>query len=117
MTRVKRGTQSVKTRKYTLKKVKGYRHGRKSKERQANEAISHAGSYAFAHRRDFKNDMRRLWQVRISAESKKLGISYSKFIGALKKKNVELDRKILADLAENHSQAFEAIVALVHPVK
>ena len=112
MTRVKRGTQSLKTRKYTLKKVKGYRHGRGSKERQANEAISHAGAYAFAHRKDFKSDMRRLWQVKISAGSKKLGISYSRLIGGLKKKNIELDRKILADLAENHPQAFEAVVAL-----
>lgn len=103
---------SLKTRKYTLKKVKGYRYGRGSKERQANEAIVHAGSYAFAHRRDFKNDMRKLWQVKISAGSKKLGLSYSKLIGGLKKKNIDLDRKILADFAENHPQAFEAIVNL-----
>lgn len=110
MPRVKRGTTSNKTRKYTLKKVKGYRHGRKSKERQANEAIVHAGSYAFAHRRDFKNDMRRLWQTRISAASKPLGISYSKLIGNLKKKNINLDRKILSDLAANHPTVFEQIV-------
>jgi large subunit ribosomal protein L20 len=110
MTRVKRGTMSNKTRRNTLKKVKGYRYGRGTKEKQANEAISHAGNHAFAHRRDFKNDMRRLWQTRISAVSKSLGISYSKLIGALKKKNIDLDRKILADLAENHPKTFESIV-------
>jgi len=101
---------SVKTRRYTLKKVKGYRHGRSKKERQANEAIVHAGAHAFAHRRDKKNDYRRLWQVRISAGLSPLGISYSKFIGALKKKKIDLDRKILADLAENHKDVFEKIV-------
>lgn len=110
MPRVKRGTISNKSRKNILSKVKGYRYGRGSKERQANEAIFHAGTYAFAHRRDFKNDMRKLWQVRISSVSKKLGISYSKLMGNLKKKNIPLDRKILADLAENHPKAFEAIV-------
>lgn len=110
MPRVKRGTISNKSRKNILSKVKGYRYGRGTKERQANEAIFHAGSYAFAHRRDFKNDMRRLWQVRIGAVTKTLGISYSKFIGNLKKKNILLDRKILADLAANHPQAFEAVV-------
>ena len=93
-----------------MKKVKGYRHGRSKKERQANEAIVHAGAHAFAHRRDKKNDYRRLWQVRISAGLSPLGISYSKFIGALKKKKIDLDRKILADLAENHKDVFEKIV-------
>jgi large subunit ribosomal protein L20 len=112
MSRVKRGTQSLKTRKYTLKKVKGYRHGRSSKERQANEAIAHAGAYAFAHRRDYKGDMRRLWNVRINASSKALGISFSKLMGNLKKKNIALDRKILSDLANNHPKAFEQIVEM-----
>lgn len=110
MPRVKRGTISNKSRKNILAKVKGYRYGRGTKERQANEAIFHAGSYAFAHRRDYKNDMRQLWQVRIGAVSKTLGISYSKLMGNLKKKNIGLDRKILADLAENHPKAFEAVV-------
>lgn len=110
MTRVKRGTISLKSRKNILRRVKGYRHGRGSKERQANEAIFHAGSHAFAHRRDKKNDFRRLWQTKIGASLKQMGTSYSKFIGALKKKNIELDRKILADLAENHPDVFENIV-------
>src|SRR3989338_1592518 len=110
MSRVKRGTIAIKRRRNVLAQVKGYRFGRSKKERQANEAIVHAGAHAFAHRRDKKNDYRRLWQVRISAGLSPLGISYSKFIGALKKKKIDLDRKILADLAENHKDVFEKIV-------
>src|SRR3954471_22430885 len=101
MTRVKKGVNALKSRKNILRKVKGYRFGRSTKERQANEAIFHAGTYSFAHRRDKKGDFRRLWNVRISSALKPFGFSYSKFIGALKKKSINLDRKILADLAEN----------------
>jgi len=96
-----------------LRKVKGYRHGRSTKERQAQEAIFHAGAYAFAHRRDKKGDFRRLWNVRISASLKELGFSYSKFIPALKKKGIELDRKSLADMAMNHPMVFKKIVSEV----
>ncbi len=110
MTRVKKGVNALKTRKNILKRTKGYRFGRSTKERQANEAIVHAGKYAFAHRRDKKNDYRMLWNVRIGAQAKILGISYSKFIGALKKKNIKLDRKILAGLAEFQPAIFEKIV-------
>ena len=106
MTRVKRGTNSLKTRKNILKMTKGYRFGRSTKERQANEAIVHAGSYAFAHRRDKKSDRRRLWQTKINAAVRTFGLSYSKFIDALKKKNIEVDRKILADMAENNTESF-----------
>ncbi len=110
MTRVKKGVNALKTRRNILKQVKGYRFGRGTKERQAYEAISHAGAYAFAHRRDKKGDMRRLFNVRINAG---LGetLSYSKFIGALKKKGIVLDRKILADLAENNPEVFQKVVA------
>jgi large subunit ribosomal protein L20 len=110
MTRVKRGTIAAKSRRNVLKQVKGYRFGRSTKERQANEAIPHAGAHAFAHRRDKKNDQRKLWQVRISASTKTFGISYSAFMGNLKKKGIELDRKILADLARNNPESFERIV-------
>src|SRR3989344_1163376 len=110
MSRIKRGTTSLRRRHKVLAQTKGYRHARGKKERAAREAISHAGAHAFAHRRDKKNDFRRLWQVRISAGLSPLGISYSKFIGALKKKKIDLDRKILADLAENHKDVFEKIV-------
>lgn len=110
MTRVKKGVNALKSRKNILRKVKGYRFGRSKKERQANEAIFHAGTYAFAHRRDKKGDFRRLWNVRMSALLKELGWSYSKFIPALKKANIGLDRKILAELATNHPETFKAIV-------
>ena len=90
--------------------AKGYRHGRSKKERQAREAILHAGVHAFAHRRDKKNDFRKLWNIKISAAIRPLGYSYSKFIDILKKKNIDLDRKILADLAENKPESFERLV-------
>ena len=99
MTRVKKGVNALKTRRNILKQVKGYRFGRGTKERQAYEAISHAGAYAFAHRRDKKGEMRRLFNVRINAALETQNLSYSKFIDALKKKNITLDRKILSTLA------------------
>lgn len=110
MTRVKKGVNALKNRRNTLKQTKGYRHGRKSKERQANEAIFHAGTYAFAHRRDKKGDFRRLWNVRMSALLKESGLSYSKFIPMLKRKEIALDRKTLADLAQNHPETFKKIL-------
>jgi len=110
MSRVKKGTNALKTRKNILRKVKGYRFGRSTKERQANEAIFHAGSYAFAHRRDKKGDFRRLWQVRMSALLKSEGLSYSKFIPMLKRANIALDRKILAELAMSHPETFKTII-------
>lgn len=112
MTRVKKAVNALKSRKNILRKVKGYRFGRSTKERMAQEAIFHAGSYAFAHRRDKKNDFRKLWNVKINAA---LGdsISYSKFIGALKKKNIAIDRKILAEFAEHSPETFKKILAHV----
>ena len=110
MTRVKRGTTSAKHRKNVLVQVKGYRFGRSKKEIQANDAIAHAGAYAFAHRRDKKNVFRRLWTVKMNAALRPLGFSYSKFIGALKAKNIILDRKILATLAEHNPETFANVV-------
>lgn len=110
MSRVKKGVNALKSRRNILKQVKGYRFGRSTKERQAQDAISHAGAYAFAHRRDKKNDMRQLWNVRISSNLKAQGLSYSKFIGALKKKNISLDRKVLAQLAEQNPETFNRII-------
>lgn len=110
MTRVKRGTTSVKTRKNILRMTKGYRFGRANKEKQANEAIFHAGTYAFAHRRDKKGDFRRLWNTRINAATRTFGVSYSKFIDMLKKKNIELNRKILSDIAHNNPETFKRIM-------
>ena len=110
MSRVKRGTISLKRRRNVLSKVKGYRFGRSTKERQAREAIAHAGSYAFAHRRDKKNDFRRLWIVRLNAALRPLGLSYSKWIGNLKSKNIEVDRKILSEIARTNPESFGRIM-------
>lgn len=109
MTRVKKAVNALKSRKNVLRRVKGYRHGRSTKERQATEAIFHAGTYAFAHRRDKKTDARKLWNVKISYEAKKLGTSYSKLIDALKKKGILLDRKILATLVKESPETFKKI--------
>jgi large subunit ribosomal protein L20 len=111
MTRVKKGVNALKTRRNTLKMVKGYRFGRSTKERQANEAIVHAGKYAFAHRKDKKNDRRQLWNVRLSSVLKENGMSYSKFIGALKKKEIALDRKVLSQMAQENPETFKRILA------
>lgn len=113
MPRVKRGTTSVKTRKNTLKRTKGYRFGRHTKEREAKVAIAKAGVHAFAHRRDKKNDFRRLWNIKIGAAVKNFDLSYSKFIGALKQKGIALDRKILATLAKDNPEVFAKIVETV----
>ena len=113
MSRVKRGKISLKRRRNVLKQVKGYRFSRSKKERAAKEAILHAGSYAFAHRRDKKADRRANWQVRINAGVRPLGMSYSRLIGALKKKNIGLDRKILALIAEKNPASFERLVKIL----
>ena len=113
MARVKRGTISIKRRRNVLKQVKGYRFGRSKKERQAHEAIVHAGSYAFAHRKKKKADFRRLFQTRIGAATHISAISYSRFIDMLKKRAVALDRKILALIAEKNPETFERILKTV----
>ncbi|MFH1608565.1 MAG: 50S ribosomal protein L20 [Patescibacteria group bacterium] len=111
MTRVKKGVHALKRRRSVLKQTKGFRHGRSTKERQAKEALLHAGNYAFAHRKDKKSHNRTLWNIKINAGSREIGMTYSKLIGALKKNKIELDRKILADLAENNPKIFAKILA------
>ena len=113
MPRVKRGITSLKSRRNILKQVKGYRFARSKKERAAREALLHAGKYALAHRRDKKNDFRRLWQIKINAAVRPHGLSYSRFIHALKEKNIDLDRKILAHLAEHHPAVFAKVIEVV----
>jgi large subunit ribosomal protein L20 len=110
MTRVKRGVIKNKRRKNTLSQAKGYRFGRSKKEAQAKDALRHAGAYSFAHRKDKKADARKLWTVRINAAIRPLGLSYSKFIDGLKKKDIKIDRKILSDLALKNPETFERIV-------
>ncbi len=113
MSRVKKATNALKFRRTLLKKTKGYRHDRSNKERAAWEAYLHAGKYAFAHRKDKKNDFRTLWNIRINAAVRPHGLSYSKFIHALKVKGIKLDRKILATLAKDHSAIFDRVIAQV----
>ncbi|KKW45982.1 50S ribosomal protein L20 [Candidatus Kaiserbacteria bacterium RIFCSPHIGHO2_02_FULL_59_21] len=110
MARVKRGVTKTKRRKNILAQVKGYRFARSKKERAAKEAIFHAGSYAFRHRRAKKREFRNLWTLRINAAARPLGLSYSKLIGLLKKNNVGLDRKSLAALAMSHPEIFQRVV-------
>ncbi|PIV45459.1 MAG: 50S ribosomal protein L20 [Candidatus Nealsonbacteria bacterium CG_4_10_14_0_2_um_filter_35_20] len=113
MVRVKRGKMAHKRRKNVLKRTKGFRWGRKSKYRQAKEALLHAGTYAYRDRKTKKREFRKLWQIQINAAVRREGISYSKFISCLKKNKIELDRKILANLAQNHPQIFKEIVEKV----
>lgn len=113
MSRVKRGTIKNKSRKNTLAQVKGYRFGRSTKKKMATEAIAHAGSHAFAHRKDKKSNFRRLWNVKINAEVRKYELSYSKFIDMLNKKDIKINRKMLADLAENNPESFKRVVDAV----
>ncbi|MEI6296822.1 MAG: 50S ribosomal protein L20 [bacterium] len=110
MPRVKKGLNALKKRKKLLKQVKGYRFGRGTKAKQATEAILHAGKYAFAHRRKKKRTMRKLFQEKIGATSKENGTSYSKLMGDMKKKNIALNRKVLADMAEKSPATFVRIV-------
>ena len=110
MARVKRGVSKTKRRRYLLAQTKGYRCDRKSKERVAHEAIRHAGSYAFRDRRAKKREFRNLWTLRINAAVRDFGFSYSKFIGALKKSNIAIDRKSLSTLAKDYPETFERLV-------
>ncbi|MCD6233269.1 50S ribosomal protein L20 [bacterium] len=110
MVRVKRGKIAHKRRKNVLKHTKGFRWGRKSKYRLAKQALQKAWSYSYRDRKTKKRNFRKLWQVQISAACKNLGLSYSKFIGLLKKKNIEIDRKILSQLAKEKPDVFEKVV-------
>ncbi len=110
MVRVKRGVIAHKRREKLLKYAKGFKWGRKSKERLAREALLHAWSHAYVGRKHKKRDFRALWQTRIGAAARTNGLSYSKLIPALKKKHIELDRKILATLAAGHPDVFQKVV-------
>lgn len=110
MTRVKRGKIAHKKREKILKKTKGFKWGRKSKERAAKEALLHALSRQFKGRKEKKRNFRRLWQVKINAAARENGLKYSELINLLKQENIKIDRKILADLAENEPIIFKRIV-------
>jgi len=110
MSRVKGGKFSQKRRRHLLKYAKGFRWGRKTKLRAAKVALMHAWEYAYRDRKAKKREFRKLWQIQINAACRKEGISYSKFINGLKRNKIELDRKILSNLAQNHPQIFEKII-------
>ncbi len=113
MARVKGGVMAAKRRRNILDEVKGYRFGRGTKKRQARDAIYHAQLHAFAHRKDKKNDFRRLWISRINAALLEHGIKYSRFIKILADKSIKIDRKILATLASENPEAFNRVVSEV----
>ena len=111
MSRVKGGTTALKRRRNVLRQVKGYRFGRSKKERMAKDAIFHAGTSAFRDRRLKKRLARQLFTLRINAAAREGGMSYSKMIGALKKKGSQLDRKSLSTLAQHHPEVFKRVLS------
>jgi len=110
MSRVKRGTIGTKRRRNVLKKAKGYRFGRSTKEKEAKVALRKAGVSAFRDRRNKKRTRRGEWQIQISAAVRPHGLSYSRFIDLLKKAEIGLDRKVLAQLANEEPTSFSRLV-------
>ncbi|MFA5093603.1 MAG: 50S ribosomal protein L20 [Candidatus Omnitrophota bacterium] len=111
MPRVKRGTSHVKKRRKLHQAVKGFKWGRKNLIKVAKTARTKAGAHAFVDRRKKKRTARALWQIKISAFVRAEGLSYSKFIAALKAKNVLLDRKVLAEMAVKYPELLKKIIA------
>ena len=110
MSRIKRGVTSHARHKKTLAKAKGYFGRRKNTIRVAKQAVTKAGQYAYRDRRVRKRNFRSLWIQRINAASRQHGLSYGRLIDGLTKSGVEIDRKVLADLAVHEPVAFEALV-------
>jgi len=110
--RIKRGVTSHRRHKKVLAMTKGHRATRHSLYRRAKESMLHALSYAYAHRRERKGDMRRLWILRVSAASRAQGLNYGQFIYGLKKSGVEINRKVLADMAVKEPEAFANLVTM-----
>lgn len=113
MPRVKRGVTAHARHKKVLALAKGFRGRRGNVFRVAKQAVMKAGQYAYRDRRAKKREFRRLWIARINAGSRALGLTYSKFVAGLKKAKIDLDRKVLADLAVNDPAAFGSIVEKV----
>lgn len=113
MARVKRGTQVRKKRKKLFSQTKGYKHGRKNILQHAKQAHIKAKGYEYRDRRNKKRDFRRIWIVKINAACRDNGIKYSEFIKKLGDKKIDLDRKVLADLAENNTEEFAKLVEKV----
>lgn len=110
MPRVKRGVTAHRRHKKILKLAKGYYGARSRVFRVAKQAVIKAGQYAYRDRRQRKRQFRALWIARINAAARINGLSYSRFIAGMKKANIEIDRKVLADLAVNQQSAFTAVV-------
>lgn len=111
MARTKGGIKNARRRRNILKQAKGFRFARSTKKRAAIDALRHAGKYAFRDRRNKKREMRRLHTIRINAALRERGYkNYSTFINALKKANIELDRKVLSELAMNHPTIFDRVL-------
>lgn len=115
MARVKGATHAIKRRRSLLSKTKGFRFGRRTKEKQAKEAWMHALAHSFKHRKARKGDFRQMWQIQINAAVRNLddSLSYSKFTHMLKSKKIGLNRKMLASLAEHNTETFKRIVEKV----
>lgn len=111
--RIKRAVNAVKKRRSILKSAKGYRGAKSKLYRTAREQVMKSGQYAYIGRKQKKRDFRALWITRINAACRLNGISYSKFISGLKSKNIELNRKVLADMAVREPEAFAALVGQV----
>jgi large subunit ribosomal protein L20 len=109
MSRVKRGFKARQRRNKVLKLAKGYHFDRRTKYKHASETVRRALNYAFVGRRLLKRDMRKLWIVRINAGARMLGTSYSRFMDSLKKKDIQINRKMLSDLAVRDFNTFKAI--------
>lgn len=112
MPRVKRGVTARARHKKVLKQAKGYYGARSRIYRVAKQAVIKAGQYAYRDRRQRKRQFRALWIVRINAAAREFGLSYSRFINGLKKASVEIDRKVLADLAVRDKEAFAALAKI-----
>jgi large subunit ribosomal protein L20 len=110
MARVKRGVVARRRHKKVLDQAKGYYGARSRVFRVAKQAVTKAGQYAFRDRRVKKRVFRALWITRINAQARELGMSYSRLVDGLKKANIEMDRRVLADLAMNDKEAFAAVV-------
>ena len=109
MARVKRGVVARRRHRKVLNRAKGYYGARRKVYRVAKQAVIKAGQYSYRDRRQKKRDFRRLWIVRINAAARENGMSYSRFINGLKHAEVEIDRKVLADLAVHDKAAFKAL--------
>ena len=113
MPRAKGGVVTRRRHKKVLKLTKGHRATRHSLYRRAHESMLHALDYAYCHRRERRGDMRRLWIIRINAAARAGGLSYSRFMERLKKANIEVNRKMLAEMAVNDPTSFSKLLELV----